>query len=224
MITCPWLRFPGLVSEACLPIFATILTISAIHPQHKKYNKQKVDHEAGYDSMLTAKVFIKLSAQLREGGPSKCSGTTPLALTGNQDLRGSPPDIVDERPAKPSRLESGQAAFLSIHENNKTSPTGQEATEDPEATNIGHRTKFDTLPVGDAADNMDLDKPPSVDKADEVEIMQMVNRGELIPRIEAEFWKTYSNKLRVFGTEERVCVIGPQQGKPQMDLPFKPTA
>ncbi|KAL2819250.1 ribonuclease H-like domain-containing protein [Aspergillus granulosus] len=36
----------------------------SIHPHFARYNLQKVDHEAGYDSLLTAQVFIKLSAQL----------------------------------------------------------------------------------------------------------------------------------------------------------------
>ncbi|KAB8239169.1 ribonuclease H-like domain-containing protein [Aspergillus alliaceus] len=42
-----------------------------IHHQHSKYNTQKIDHEAGYDSLLTAQIFIKLSAQLRDGGISQ---------------------------------------------------------------------------------------------------------------------------------------------------------
>ncbi|KAL2797528.1 ribonuclease H-like domain-containing protein [Aspergillus keveii] len=36
----------------------------SIHPHFARYNTQKTEHEAGYDSLLTAQVFIKLSAQL----------------------------------------------------------------------------------------------------------------------------------------------------------------
>lgn len=39
-------------------------------------------------------------------------------------------------------------------------------------------------------------------------VMRMVDRGELIPRYGTAFWKVYGNKLRVFGTEERVCSVG----------------
>ncbi|KAE8349978.1 ribonuclease H-like domain-containing protein [Aspergillus coremiiformis] len=48
-----------------------------IHDRHSKYNTQKTDHEAGYDSLLTAQIFIKLSAQLRDGGVTKLPEPAP---------------------------------------------------------------------------------------------------------------------------------------------------
>lgn len=38
--------------------------------------------------------------------------------------------------------------------------------------------------------------------------IQQAKKGHLIPRPGFQFWKVYGNKLRVFGTEERVCHIG----------------
>ncbi|KAL2829145.1 ribonuclease H-like domain-containing protein [Aspergillus cavernicola] len=38
--------------------------VLSIHPHFARYHIQGIDHEAGYDSLLTAQVFIKLSAQL----------------------------------------------------------------------------------------------------------------------------------------------------------------
>lgn len=35
-----------------------------------------------------------------------------------------------------------------------------------------------------------------------------VDKGELIPRPGAHFWERYSNRLRVFGTRERMCYLG----------------
>ncbi|KAL3467732.1 ribonuclease H-like domain-containing protein [Aspergillus heterothallicus] len=45
-------------------LMQTPLPMMSIHPHFARYGLQKVDHEAGYDSLLTAQVFIKLSAQL----------------------------------------------------------------------------------------------------------------------------------------------------------------
>ncbi|KAL4903274.1 hypothetical protein BDW74DRAFT_169153 [Aspergillus multicolor] len=38
-----------------------------IHPHFARYEVEKIDHEAGYDSLLTAQIFIKLSARLGGG-------------------------------------------------------------------------------------------------------------------------------------------------------------
>lgn len=169
--------------------------------------------------MLTAKVFIKLAAQLRDRGSSKYAGPTPVASIHSQNQRRSQPDIIHERSAKLSRLETGQEAIFPAHENRKVHPTGQEAKEDKDTTNIGHRTKFDLLEVEEPADITDS---LNMDQADE--IMLKANRGELIPRVGAEFWKIYSNRLRVFGTEERVCILGEHPGGQQITLPFRPMA
>ncbi|KAE8313357.1 ribonuclease H-like domain-containing protein [Aspergillus transmontanensis] len=57
----------------------------SVHEQHSKYNSQRIDHEAGYDSLLTAQIFIKLSAQLRDGGISKLPDPVEL----KEGLKGS---------------------------------------------------------------------------------------------------------------------------------------
>jgi hypothetical protein len=40
------------------------------------------------------------------------------------------------------------------------------------------------------------------------EILLKIAKGDLIPRFCSDVWKTYSNKLRVFGTNERVIILG----------------
>lgn len=136
----------------------------------------------------------------------------------SQNLRRSLPDKIREQPAKLSRLETDQAAIFPAHENHKVHPTGQEAAIDNETTCIGHRTKFDLLQVEEPANTTDSLNDQSN------ETMLKVNRGELIPRVGAEFWKIYKNRLRVFGTEERVCILGDHPDGQRITLPLRPMA
>ncbi|RMJ25667.1 CAF1 family ribonuclease [Aspergillus sp. HF37] len=177
-----------------------------VHHQHTKYNTQQVVHEAGYDSLLTARAFIKLSSQLREGGTSKCHNAVH-----DQTAQRIPHGIVHGRPSELTRIESSEATGLPIENTNRH--PDQTATESHKpAANVGHRTKYDALGFEDPVDTRDTTMHPEESKmplqAASKEVMRMVDRGELIPRFGAEFWKVYGNKLRVFGTEERVCSVG----------------
>ena len=147
--------------------YATIVTIAlltphpAVHPHHAKYHAQKIDHEAGYDSLLTAQIFIKLSAQLRDGGTSKHLGTAPL---------------IPQPNLPPAHVQKASSSH----------------------------TRFDVLQTDETSDSTGSSIPAAVS----IETSRKVNNGELIPRLDAEFWKNYGNRLRVFGTEERMCFIG----------------
>ncbi|EAU29549.1 conserved hypothetical protein [Aspergillus terreus NIH2624] len=126
-----------------------------IHPQHFKYSATKVDHEAGYDSMLTAQVFIKLSAQLHR------------EMAGRTTQDGVPPG---------STVQTVQVS-------------AQRSTATHTISN-----RFEALTVESSESTGVLPQSSITDKA---------NTGLLIPRA-PEFWSTYGNKLRVFGTDERI--------------------
>lgn len=168
-----------------------VLTVAAVHPQHKKYNEQQVEHEAGYDSLLTAQVFIKLFSQLRDGGCSKLPGllSAPAANI--------PPSIDIGYLPNLARVESSLP----------TSASPTQAPAGSQKTTVVHRTKFDALEVEDSVTTPNTACP---------DVMQKISRGELIPRMGTEFWRIYGNKLRVFGTKERVCTVG---GQDSMTLP-----
>ncbi|KAL4780168.1 ribonuclease H-like domain-containing protein [Aspergillus varians] len=59
----------------------------SIHPHFARYHIEKPDHEAGYDSLLTAQVFIKLSSQLGGGDhvEVESSSLTTTSRTAGQD-------------------------------------------------------------------------------------------------------------------------------------------
>lgn len=157
-----------------------------------KYNTQQVAHEAGYDSLLTAQVFIKLSSQLC-GGTSKPPGSV-------HDQAAQHVPSIDHGRSTLTRAESSHATVLSTHGSTNTHRT-QVATGSHKATNVGDRTRFDVLEVEDPVDFPEPSEPSD-------QTMQAANYGGLIPRLGSAFWGIYGNKLRVFGTEERVCIVG----------------
>ncbi|RJE22372.1 CAF1 family ribonuclease [Aspergillus sclerotialis] len=215
--------------EICDSLTGISIPRTGIHHQHSKYNRRNVDHEAGYDSLLTARIFIKLSAQLRDADASKRFGKTPLTPMRGNSWRSALPELVYDGPvpvktATPRRRGRNKRECFSLgRENTKASSVGHESTENKETTTLCIQNKFDSLQVDESADRMDIDEPnPTDTNADQ--IMTKVNRGELIPRFESGFWSIYGNKLRVFGTEERVCDLGQRPGNWQISLPFGPVA
>ncbi|RAL14819.1 mitochondrial 54S ribosomal mL46 domain-containing protein [Aspergillus homomorphus CBS 101889] len=159
----------------------------SVHPQHSKYHAQGIDHEAGYDSLLTAQVFIKLSAQLRDRGA-------------NENPTPSHPQAPDQASARRQSQHMDQARVsLPIR---------------PKPSNV--QIMFGTVMVNKVIENPvgnDSILPPGADEMAlspnvSPQVQQKVNKGELIPRLGARFWSVYGNKLRVFGpsaSDSRVC-------------------
>ncbi|THC97826.1 hypothetical protein EYZ11_002679 [Aspergillus tanneri] len=150
-----------------------------LHYQHNKYNFRKIEHEAGYDSLLTAQVFIKLSAQLRDGGIQP-DGIASSSLQGQSSKN---------EPLKwGAKQSSGRAAGR-----------------------LNLRTHFDAHEFETPdVDSKNSSKPAqmTLKTSHHETVIVKTNNGGLIPRNNEGFWHVYSNKLRVFGTEERVCCIG----------------
>lgn len=139
--------------------------------------------------MLAARLFIKLSAQLRDGGVSKASNPAPL----NGDTQTLRQIYINASDAR-----GNGTAYKS---------EGKTATGIPKQRN-GHHILGAEDPGAEAPSTAMMSLQLSSDA-----IRQKVDHGELIPRLEEEFWNVYGNMLRVFGTEEKVCIIGPANGK-----------
>ncbi|KAB8253040.1 39S mitochondrial ribosomal protein L46-domain-containing protein [Aspergillus flavus] len=163
----------------------------SVHEQHSKYNSQRIDHEAGYDSLLTAQIFIKLSAQLRDGGISKLPD--PVELKGQSDTMG----LNNTTLAVPESLKGSVE---------KESAARKKPLKTPTSTKLG--TRFDALDVEEINDRVESMALKSRKSSSSVDVTRKVANGELIPRQGAEFWKVYGNKLRVFGpsiADPKVC-------------------
>jgi poly(A)-specific ribonuclease len=181
----------------------------SIHPQHSKYITQKIEHEAGYDSLLTAQVFIRLSAQLRDGGVDLPQQKSTKGAQDTSNLQQTYQEVASDAYAEGRLQTTSGSAQKTFEQKSRPSSTG--SPKAPTTRVLG--TRFDLLEIEEAIDEVDSnipidDRRLSLGPTDSVEVMQKAASGELIPRLGAEFWKVYGNKLRVFGTLERVCVMG----------------
>ncbi|PKX99583.1 CAF1 family ribonuclease [Aspergillus novofumigatus IBT 16806] len=181
----------------------------SIHPQHSKYTTQKIEHEAGYDSLLTAQVFIRLSAQLRGGGVDLPQQKSTKGAQDTSNLQQTYQEVASDAYTEGRLQTTSGSAQKTFEQKPRPSSTGS-----PKAPTTGVLgTRFDLLEIEEAIDEVNSnipidDRRLSLGPTDSVEVMEKAANGELIPRLGAEFWKVYGNKLRVFGTLERVCVMG----------------
>lgn len=162
------------------PGVGKLLTNSVeIDSLYSKYFCKRSAHEAGYDSMLTAIAFLKLSTHLEDGKLPK--GT-----------RGRLEDIA-YRLVTPTTTVV-QDLFPSIPQDpfREFFNTEDEEKEQQQAEELGLETA--ALSIAYTGSKSDNDK---------------VRQKLLIPRLGSKFWLEYGNKLRVFGTTEKTAYFGP---------------
>lgn len=132
--------------------------------------------------MLAAIAFIRLGPQLHTEGKMPKGKEAPLQeMEINIGTSQIPyaQDLLDDGPPSPSRK------IRNIHYRERD-PDESEYTDE----------SIPPSPV-----------QPLSETGDKI-IADMVHSGHLIPRLGSEFWEVYGNKLRVFGTEERVVCLG----------------
>lgn len=162
----------------------TNIIVLAIDPEHTKYDDRKVEHEAGYDSLITAQLFLRLSAKL-------------------QQEKGSTKDDNDKRSTEAEEQAKNDAGKVG-HDQRTQSTAGDSPLKSPKArSQFAHSTRFDLF-----RDEMDDDNSTSSEEVDDNDIEAKVKAGELVPRFDSKFWKEYGNTLRVFGTIEELCHLG----------------
>ncbi|PWY69144.1 CAF1 family ribonuclease [Aspergillus heteromorphus CBS 117.55] len=153
-----------------------------VHEQHSKYDKEGISHEAGYDSLLTARVFIKLSAQLRD---VKVSGATATDTDSQREPSSREPQPVAEG-TLPRPRQSKKILMFGKIPVTKPLETVEDDSHYPSALEA----------------HMMLGRDKCAAR------QRIVDQGHLIPRLGTEFWEVYGNKLRVFGpaiSDARVC-------------------
>ncbi|KAJ5785390.1 CAF1 family ribonuclease [Penicillium pulvis] len=147
-----------------------------IDSMHQKYIFRSSAHEAGYDSMLAAIAFMKLSVQLQKG---------PIQYSSPGDLESMKIGVAREKP-QIQQMEQRMVEDLMMQEKKALPEDTIDLIEfsDSESTKPVQRAALTEAKIG--------------------EIAQKVPGEELVPQVDSEFWRTYGNKLRVFGTIERV--------------------
>nr|KMM72055.1 hypothetical protein CPAG_08354 [Coccidioides posadasii RMSCC 3488] len=178
--------------------------------QHTKYVDEKPVHEAGYDSLMTARVFLRLASQLHAKGvvtegaseQASCDGEGGGVSLGTGDILAKGLDIPSSRSVEET---------LVIRER-ECSQTPVTVTRQQPV--IAHATKFDILAdqpddiseyLGSDDDSVEEDS--FLTSGGDLTIDSKIKHGKLLPRLDNEFWKVYGNKLRMFGIAERFCEL-----------------
>lgn len=176
-----------------------------MHPSHDKYNNIEHGHEAGYDSLITAKIAIILSSQLE--GKSRPARKLSAPAEDGEVFGKDHQNTVDEDLAEHMKSLNTTPASSKL-----ISKTGQRSDRLPSTSSrFAQANPFAALMNGEATSSPDSSPKRSSKKATR-------NAGLLMPNFEnGEFWNLYGNKLRVFGTIEKVVDLGPASPSDQND-------
>ena len=153
-----------------------------IPPEYNKYHTSTRLHEAGFDSFLTAKIFTRLAAKMT--GYNKTFVVSSTAT----DLEGHAPASEDNAEDKTADM------YLDPHVDIFGNVTNRPSTGDGShaVLTLNRKNRFQALDPHDPR--------PSPQKNE---------KRSMMPPAGSSFWSECGNKLRVNGTIEEVCPIGP---------------
>ncbi|QSS59973.1 CAF1 family ribonuclease [Histoplasma capsulatum] len=205
-----------------------------LDPEHDKYADEKPLHEAGYDSLLTAKVLIRLAAELLGEGTISSPSAPPItesivldswpraplkttsSIRKRIENKGEKLIDVDEPDCSDSKSFSSSTSVMSIFNRppiRKDKSTPKQAPVDwrTESEVCRIRSLFSEQPADGEngtlkSQLLSLDSNSPFRKLREKAVSQRKRQNSrLIPPFSDDFWDSYGNKLRVFGTLEEIC-------------------
>ena len=163
---------------------------------HPRYLNSEKYHEAGFDSFITSKVFLRLASRLNAPASAKLEPSTDTMAT-------------------PKTSENEQAGFVETPSAKKRRKLIEEdAPAKPAAptTRFSHANLYDALPDENSEPPTAVSTPTKsrsdADKTQNTMPIQPLDSAkisELLPAWDTDFWQRYSNKLRVYGTQEEEC-------------------
>lgn len=190
------------------------------HEDFSGYDDVEALHEAGYDSLLTARIMLRLAAKL--GSERVWQTETPQKKSQSQKNNSS---VAESSSASSWSKVPSTGPSVSKAKDTKTN------TKTKETVNYKFQNKniFDRLrdismdlesenesggestlnPGVQANGSPAWENEPFVqDKSSWVPIKQVERSPmELIPSFESDFWKDFGNKLRLIGTNEAVLKL-----------------
>ncbi len=202
------------------------------HPDHGKYTNNTPAHEAGFDSFLTAKVLIRLSAKLEaagqyvdENGTTKSDDeaywTAPeeAGVPTDDMLEPSNAKFVRKPDPSDSTNQSDSLAIAAL--NAVTISESQTKPQKPKAkanrkvslpTAFSHQNAFDLLgdiPTDENPLHSSLRPEKSSEGKKAKKAKELKKNFTMMPAFDSHFWMVYGNKLRVNGTAEGICRMKP---------------
>ena len=110
------------------------------HADHSKYQDNAAFHEAGYDSLLTATIMIRLAAKL--GAERKVEISAPLADKANLLESGKKDDESDKDSFKSAKSTTDVQDFVKDGQEKVNKPVPLPPVEQPQqAENISRKDK-----------------------------------------------------------------------------------
>lgn len=169
-----------------------------IDPAHEKYKDVEAFHEAGYDSYLTAQIAIRLSAKLEQEGEYHAV---------DSEAKGDPDAVEDvTKGTNGLKLTGTTLDQHTYHAKSGTSPPSDVNGFMPSAQGARWKRKGDpTLAPASIEGPFTYDPKDLEHRWREPAVEKRMPGG--MPPFSSDFWRTYGNKLRVFGTQEAVCVL-----------------
>jgi poly(A)-specific ribonuclease len=199
------------------------------HPEHSKYQDKEAFHEAGYDSLLTATIMIRLAAKLGTASEKQsvqsdaASGKTTFPKRLDGDVLHCPASTTSQQKRRKNRKNklSKETEQRRFHTKNmfdslrEMSINPQDDAPDASSTESEAAIEFEDAEASTwneqpAAEAGSWENDMYVqDKTGWVPIEQSERHAmELIPKLDdSKFWDEYGNTLRVFGTQEAVLRI-----------------
>lgn len=167
-----------------------------LDPAHQKYKDAEALHEAGYDSYLTAQIAIRLSAKLEQEDEYH-SLNEPNG-----------PDAVESVTDATNGLKLTETALVqhTYHAELGTSPPEDANGFIPSIEGAQWKRKGDPTLAPASPDDPFAYNPKDLKHRFRYSDADKTVPGGM-PRFSSDFWRTYGNKLRVFGTQEAVCVL-----------------
>ncbi|KAK4893039.1 hypothetical protein LTR27_008576 [Elasticomyces elasticus] len=186
--------------------------------EHRKYEGAEALHEAGYDSFLTAQIAVRLSSKLeKEGAYVEVNGdavkevskpiTNGAAKMKKGKSNGWKVNGISHSPSG-SDTTVTPLSFANLTLGPISASAQQEVEEGFTPSLPGAKWKHRGDPSVPATAG--ANDPFIYDPKNKTHHYRLEVEGEVIggmPSFGEDFWRVYGNKLRVFGTDEGVCVL-----------------
>ena len=170
-----------------------------VDKEHKKYENVEAFHEAGYDSFLTAQIAVRLAAKLEKDGAY-------IEANGVQKSSDEQENTNVEEEVKALKLTETTLESHTYHAANGTSPPPDVDSFMPSVEGGKWKRKGDpTLAPTNPDDPFEYNPKDLKHRHRDDEAGKTFKGG--MPSFGSDFWRVYGNKLRVFGTEEGLCLL-----------------
>ena len=182
------------------------------NPEHDKYANDARAHEAGFDSFLTAKVLIRLSAKLEAAGHYVDENGFPTSeddeyTTASEDADAASPGDEDDSGNQDISLAVAaldKATLSTAGPGNIKTKAGPGVAP---RTAVSHPNAFDLLADAPAEEGPLPVSLRTAKVSGKKKAKKAKEKFTMMPPFSSHFWTVYGNKLRVNGTVEGVCVM-----------------